>query len=350
MRRIIIGTLAVVFVWGGLLEASADEPRNWDIVPIPLVGYGPDFGVIFALAAVGVYGPNVGIPETDRQADRADNVVVANILGTTNGSLLLVASGRHFFREDRYLLDMSGAYSSFPREYYGVGPDTDIPQSYRSRSISWEGSINRQIVPDFFIGPLAEIESFTVTESDAGGSFSGYEDFSVGGGFRLIRDTTDGSFAPDTGFVFDTDIRAFAGYGLYRGDLTVFVTPFGRVVTAFQTRFVQSWGDVPLHRLPSIGGDGTIRGYLEDRWRDSTAVSGQMEIRVPLFWRLGATGFVGAGQVGPGPAALDPGTIKPAGGVGLRILLSEEQKLNFRFDFAVGSEGTAFYINAREAF
>ena len=76
----------------------------------------------------------------------------------------------------------------------------------------------------------------------------------------------------------------------------------------------------------------------------------QGEWRVPLFWRLGATGFVGCGNVCGG---LDDCFRMPhfMGGVGLRFAVFPGKGLNLRLDGGVSSRGDrAIYFNVREAF
>ena len=93
-----------------------------------------------------------------------------------------------------------------------------------------------------------------------------------------------------------------------------------------------------------------MRGFLEQRFRDTTAVTVQGEYRVPINRRVGVVAFASAGQVAESPVEMDPAAAKIAGGMGLRIALNGEQKLNLRIDIAVSESGASPYVNMGEAF
>jgi hypothetical protein len=93
-----------------------------------------------------------------------------------------------------------------------------------------------------------------------------------------------------------------------------------------------------------------LRGYYEGRYRDRLYLSGQLEIRRHLFWRLGAVGFVGVGDVGDDIQDIRIRTAQVSGGAGLRVLFNQEENVNLRVDLGVGKHTTGVYFGLEEAF
>jgi len=129
-----------------------------------------------------------------------------------------------------------------------------------------------------------------------------------------------------------------------------YVPLFSRCVLGFQMRGNMTRGDVPVHYLPSVGGNKLVRGFQNNRYLANNCLAGQVEFRFPLWWRFGGTTFLGAGE------AVDTfkdfnGRIKAAGGIGLRLAVQKKQNINIRFDLAFNSDGKIMkYIKLKEAF
>ncbi len=123
-------------------------------------------------------------------------------------------------------------------------------------------------------------------------------------------------------------------------------------------------GVQPYLTLPSIAWDAagtTGRGYVQGRFR------GPAEIYAEVEWRFRITdnglfgGAVFANAATFTRPAVSFGTysepsvnlfqyVKPAGGVGARIMMSKESRTNLRVDFAVGVDSFAIYLGAGEVF
>jgi outer membrane protein assembly factor BamA len=346
-----------------LFAEETHEQKSWGVVPLPIIAYSPDYGGMFGAAAIFYYSPDVGLPEEERAGLR-NNTVAANGISTTNGSYIGAIAMTNYLRAERYRWDNSLAGNQIPRPFFGIGPEADAEEEYTARSFGAQTNFNVQAAEDLFVGPLYQYEYFSIRERDSGGLLdtgdlrgAGQELIASGLGGRLIWDTTGGTFWPTHGFVLDTDVRYYPeslgssySFGLYGADLRRYFSLFGTHVLALQGRYRASWGDVPFQFLPSVGGDGPMRGVLEQRYRDAVAATVQAEYRVPLNRRFGMVGFVSAGQVGDDPGDLKLSNPKIAGGFGFRVALSTEQKLNLRIDIAFSQMGTSPYINMREAF
>ena len=106
---------------------------------------------------------------------------------------------------------------------------------------------------------------------------------------------------------------------------------------------------MPFYLLPTFGGDHSLRGVLEGRWRDRTALSLQAELGVPLFWRFGAGVFGGAGQVAARPGALAWERFVPAGGAGLRLTVDRADRVILRVDRGFSRGSANWYLSIGEA-
>lgn len=118
---------------------------------------------------------------------------------------------------------------------------------------------------------------------------------------------------------------------------------------ALQARLHAAAGVVPFYVRPTFGGDHSLRGVLEGRWRDLTALSVQAEYAMPLFWRLGVDVFCGAGQVARGVGGLAWDRFVPAGGGGLRITVDQADRVFVRIDRGYSPGFATWYASFGEA-
>ncbi len=99
--------------------------------------------------------------------------------------------------------------------------------------------------------------------------------------------------------------------------------------------------DAPFFALPALGGADRLRGYLTDRFRDTTAVLATLDYQ----WYVGAhvqgLAFVEAGRVAADP--FGGGRWHPSGGFG--VLLGDGDESLFRGLVAYG-DGLRFYLSA----
>jgi outer membrane protein assembly factor BamA len=344
---------------------------------------------MFGAAAIFFYGPDVGIPEEQRQGFR-NNTAAVNAIVTTNGSWIGAVSGTNYLRNERFRWD-NGVYGNrAPGVFFGIGDDADDMEEYRAETIGAETTFSRQIVENLFVGPLFQYERTRMLETEEDGALAGVDGAAAPGdgsgtvpadgtgddpgeeatilgsdgttvvsgpGIAVIWDSTGGAFWPTRGARAAAEVRTFSeitgsttDFGLYRLRYVQYVPIGDRHVLAVQGRFRGSWGDVPFQHLLSIGGDGVMRGLLAGRYRDTVAAIAGAEYRVPVGRSLGVVAFGSVGQVGPDIASMDMTELKGAAGIGFRVALNREQRLNLRIDIAVSPDGLAPYVNMGEAY
>ena len=71
---------------------------------------------------------------------------------------------------------------------------------------------------------------------------------------------------------------------------------------------------------------------------------------MPLSPGFAVVAFGSVGQVGKSVLDLDMNDLKGAGGIGFRVALNREQRLNLRLDIAFSPSRIAPYVNMSEAF
>lgn len=124
-----------------------------------------------------------------------------------------------------------------------------------------------------------------------------------------------------------------------------------RQVLAFQVYSQISTAGVPFQAMPTLAGDGRMRGFFAGRFRDRDVALAQLEYRVEIWGRLGLAVFGGLGNVAARLSDLDLRHPKASGGGGVRVLLDRAQGINVRLDVGTTNTGdTNVYLALGEAF
>ena len=109
-------------------------------------------------------------------------------------------------------------------------------------------------------------------------------------------------------------------------------------------------GQPPFYGNCIYGADNELRGYQAGRYLDPYMLATQLEYRLALPWRLGLVAFGGIGGVAPGASKFRTNQSLPAGGTGIRFLLSKQYHVNLRTDFAWGKDTFTWSMGIGEAF
>ena len=99
---------------------------------------------------------------------------------------------------------------------------------------------------------------------------------------------------------------------------------------------------LPVQVLLPVGGNRTLRGSPQDRYLDQVAAVANVELRIPLFWRLRGVAAIDAGRVfhSLSEYSLSRWAVNPT--VGLRLHM---ETFVVRLDVGLGKETTGFYLN-----
>jgi len=299
-------------------------------------------------------------------ATRTSNVQ-ALALYTTRGQFVVALNGSIYFPGERYILNQQLSYSSFPDNFWGLGntaPDS-AKESYKFKQYYVYLHPQRLVGRNLFLGIVYEYQRVFNTDYKPGGIFdkqdiAGREGYHVSGlGLSVTYDTRNNSFSPDRGGMMQFSFNHFFPslgsdyqYTNFVIDLRKFIRLYKQQVLALQAYGFFNAGEVPLRSLAFLGGANSLRGFYEGRYRDKNMAALQAEYRMPLFWRLGAVAFGGAGNIGPSLSDLNFQGLKYSYGGGLRVALNKSEKLNLRLDYGIGKGkgNDGFYLQLGEAF
>jgi outer membrane translocation and assembly module TamA len=123
-----------------------------------------------------------------------------------------------------------------------------------------------------------------------------------------------------------------------------------RQVLAYRVRACEVNGHAPFFSLCMLGNSSDLRGYPLGRYLDRRMLVGQVEYRREIWWRFGASAFMGAGQVAPTFTSFTASNTRPGGGVGLRFTVAPKNHINIKVDYGLGQGSHAWYVGIGEAF
>ena len=332
------------------------------VLVLPIIARSIETGWSFGLASASTFH----LKSRD-SAIRTSNAQ-ALVLYTTRAQFVAVINGSIYFPGERYILNEQLSYSSFPDKFWGLGNETQdsSKESYKFKQYYVYLHPQRLIGRNLFLGVVYEYQRVFDIEYAAGQLFDkenivGRYGYHVSGlGLSITYDTRNNAFSPDHGmmlqFYFDHFTRLLGSdyqYTNYVLDYRRFFRIHDGQVLAIQAYGTFNAGEVPLRSLAYLGGANSMRGYYAGRYRDKNGGVLQAEYRVPLFWRLGAVGFGGLGNVGPRLEDVNLEHLKWSYGGGLRLALNKKEKLNLRLDYGLGglkSLSQGFYLQLGEAF
>jgi outer membrane protein assembly factor BamA len=264
--------------------------------------------------------------------------------------------------------NLSGAIDAlwFPDTLYATGRKSaaDSSESFTQRSMGLHFGATRRLVGAFRAGLTAMAVHSTLTEVEPGGLLDSDQlpgsdgGAAIGIGPTVLWDDRDQDMAARSGSRVQLTLQGFHGalasdfdYVQISLDARHYFPLPRQHVLAVQAYSQLGYGDVPFQAQARLGGDTRLRGFFAGRYRDVHMFAAQLEYRLPLWWRIGATVFAGTGDVASEIGEFDVLDLKYAGGFGLRVALNAKDRVNLRGDFAVTSEGDLnFYLALGEAF
>ncbi|GAB4040931.1 BamA/TamA family outer membrane protein [Spirosoma gilvum] len=281
---------------------------------------------------------------------------------------IAAVNGTTYFPGERIILNHQLSYSYFPDKFWGLGKDApdEHVEPYIFKQYYIYLHFQRKLKERVFAGLIYEYQRLLDVDYQAGGLFDqlaviGRQPYHISGaGLSLTYDSRNNAFAPDRGGflqvyfnhfnpVFGSNFR----YTNYVIDFRRFLRIYRQQVLAIQAYGFFNRGDTPLRSLASFGGSNSMRGFYDGRYRSEDQIVAQAEYRVPLFWRLGAVGFFGVGNVGDNLRELNFQELKYSFGGGLRLSLNQKERLNLRIDYGWGigqSVSNGLYFQLGEAF
>ncbi len=306
-----------------------------------------------------------------RKSDEVSPPSVVGIAGlvTNNGSRGIALGAQLYFKQDMYHLTAGLVHGNLNYNLYGTGiaaGNAGLKLPLKQTGQAFFGEFLRRIGWKFFLGPRFMTGNSVIT-IDGSGSGSSRIPVPADAGFRttlraiglhLNRDTRPNRFYPTTGTVFDFTSDFFSqslgskySFQSYRVMFNKYGSLSDKQVLAYNAMFCATGGQPPFYGNCLYGTNNELRGYAAGRYIDRYMMATQLEYRLVLPWRLGLVGFGGIGGVAPsGRELFRTNNFLPAGGGGLRFLLSKLYHVNLRADIAAGKNGHTFSMGLGEAF
>jgi hypothetical protein len=347
---------------GQSLSVGEIPANEWLIAPIP--GYTPVFGATLAVGVAKLYRP-AGKESEPRAWMTGGGGFVAE-----NKSWGVGLAHKMGWGMDTWRLSTGAVYADLYYDFYGIGIDAgkqDRSVSLHHKASGINFSLLRKVGSRWFAGA-------DIVYSDSEVRFADrilpadvelppeleipeavFSPLLVSVAPRLEYDSRNSEYYPTHGVLFqakvgiwseslgsDFDFRAYKiSYNQYfaLSDADVLAIRFyGRLAE----------GDVPFFALSSLGQGSDLRGYTPGRYRDNALLAIQAEYRRRLSNRWYVVAFGGIGGVGPKLDQIRQDL--PAGGVGVRFVLAEENHIAMRLDAAWGKDDSAVYLSVGEAF
>lgn len=355
--------LAVAWIQVAVAQpASTDTTlirRSWFVVPILSYQQETSFGP-------GVAG---GFYFKSHDLKRISSISYSAIYTFLNQFTVNVSPKIYIDKEHRCYLYSNMGFKNYPNKFYGVGNTwSGLEINYTSRNAYLNLQPQYEICKHLFVGAQVSLryenvlypsESAAVVDSikQVLGAAGWTEYFQAGIGVTASYDTRDNHFYPTKGLfakvlaVYYPSFVSSYPMGNVTLDYRQYVTTWHGQVLAWQVYANGVFGrQIPFAMLPTLGGSDLMRGFRENKFSDMFSFVGQVEYRVPLFWRLKATAFCSAGDVlNWRQPHIDK--LKFAYGLGLRCRLNDA-RVHLRVDVAMNNYECKpqFYITATEAF
>lgn len=337
-----------------------DEPPRSGWAALPVVTFSPETQL-----GVGAFAAHFFRLEQESTRSRPSSLAAVALV-TTREQAIFELIQELYWDDERWRFWTKADYRHYPNAFWGTG--NDAPEASREWYLSSgpriQTQIRRQLVGAFFLELRGDAEFLRNSDFLEGGLLAtgripgARSGRVVGVGPTILLDTRNHLLVPREGGFYELSYMQFHGFLGGEFDFAKMVANLRRFMPAFQTHVIAvqlyleaSMGNTPFHRLALIGGQRLLRGYFEGRFRDRYLMASQVEYRMPLFWRLGAVAFLGAGAVAPTLGTFALRNSKWSLGGGLRFRLNEAERLNLRADVGLGLfDSWGLYVGIAEAF
>lgn len=310
------------------------------------------------LMASGLYS----LDKTDPNLPLSNISIFSNL--SISGMVMVGIRGNNIFKKDKYRLDYTTYFYTFPSKVWGIGYDAgniDNNETEYSRiKFNFKTRFLYRLAPHTYIGPIVETQYIKLSGDSIAKvhqlmNSNDNEFFTLGGGLSFTYDSRDVITCATKGWFVQLDQMfnpSWLGndYVYHWTDLTVatYHKAWKGAVIAGEFHSLLNYNNVPWPMLASVGGTGRMRGYFEGRYRDKNIIEAQIELRQHIKRRNGIAVWIGAANVFPKFGDMRLKKTLPNGGVGYRWAF--KQGVNVRLDLGFTKNGLGFSFNINEAF
>jgi surface antigen Omp85-like protein len=278
---------------------------------------------------------------------------------TIEGELLI------YTPHNQWLLKGGADFGKFPAYFYGIGDKT---QNQNKTLLSYQDykadfAILKKLFAHAYLGAKLVYSNYSHVGAESGyaplpGNLIGEDGgTTTGAGITAIFDNRDHPVSAHRGWYgevsFISNAKSLGGdykFTSFDADLRKFIPITTRSTLAFQAISSFKSGVVPFLQLSCLGSDDMMRGIYAGRYRDNDLVAAQVEFRQMIAPGWGIVLFAGEGKVGSDLNDLNNDQLQNSYGIGIRRVLSKNDRLNLRMDLGFGNGQANFYVNIGEAF
>ena len=327
------------------------------IVPIPISNPTLDTGLV----VVGAYF----YPQTETQKNQQPaSVTGAGALYTSNDSKLFALAHQSYWDEDSWRLGGAIAHTDLKltlllpnsvdnrdRIDWNIKGDIALAKLARKVSGNWYAAVSGRwmdIEQSFGLGMApGDFGSDPVnTAVDA-------EIISAGLGIAIENDSRDMPINTYAGHKFelsalfnDEKLGSDNTYQSYKLAYSSYHELSKPIVLAWEIQGCAREGATPVWDACLI----PLRGFSALDYIGKQSVAGQFEARWRLNSRWGVVGFAGGGYIKDALFGIRDDTFIPSYGIGLRFMVLQSKRINFRVDYARSKDSDAIYMSIGEAF
>lgn len=267
-----------------------------------------------------------------------------------------------YFAGNKYLLEGKLIYTCFTRKYFGISNNSskDDEEEFLNRNHGASICLSRNIVKNLMAGIQYDLEDMTIQDTENDGQLQYCKTNGVisGAGFKATFDTRNSNIYPTKGVLIKADYLLYNNklgskynYSKTKFDFRNYFYVYNKkVLFSYQLYGEFINGKSPTQVLPAIGGANLIRGFYANRYIDNILLTIQPELKIKITNAVWLALFTGIGNVYNSLEDIDLCKIKIASGVGVRIKVKDNPRLNFRIDFAASNESRGTYFTLMEAF
>jgi outer membrane protein assembly factor BamA len=257
-------------------------------------------------------------------------------------------------------LKLTGRYRNYPQEdFWGLGNDTSENQrtNYLLEDVDGTATLETSF-RNFRAGISGGYLKINTGPGRDKNFPSTPESLQLGpsyrhAGFFLGYQSLDSESDPHNGGRYTFDWTAFvSSFQRYVIDARRFVpiTADSQLALRAETVFTDSSAteEIPFFMLPTAGGNDTVRGFNQYRFRDRSALVLNAEYRRPLAGFLDAVVFVDAGRVFARAGDFTLKGLHPAAGFGGRVKFGK--RVFFGIDLGFSREGKRLWFRSGQMF
>lgn len=262
-----------------------------------------------------------------------------------------------FWCNRKHTLQGEVGYYDYNYNFYGVyRSEPSAPSRFDLNMALARAQYLRKVRPHFYVGARWWFERYVPVGIPS--SVEGHQGSTNSSpGILFLFDSRDHIQAARKGYYLEVSANyqsqltgSTHEFGRLRADARHYFTLKKKHTLATQLFVEQITGTAPFNQLSNVGDAKRARGFYPGYFRNNSVAIANLEWRFAFRPRLVAAAFVHTNTLGNRVSESITNAWHTAGGLGLRIVVSQEMRVHLRLDGAYSSAGFNWYLAIGEAF